>query len=110
MAFILIKGNFKPLAGLPDGDSVRFKADNLSLFNNLEGRRVEIGTGVETLNTVQLRFEGIDAIEKAATKPLSVQAKENMLFASPKSKEKCLWKFRWQSIVFKTFSRFRQYN
>lgn len=78
MAFTLIKGNFKPLAGLPDGDSVRFKADNLSLFNNLEGRRVEIGTGVETLNTVQLRFEGIDAIEKAATKPLSVQAKENM--------------------------------
>ena len=78
MAFTLIKGNFKPLAGLPDGDSVRFKADNLSLFDNLEGRRVEIGTGVETLNTVQLRFEGIDAIEKLATKPLSIQAKENM--------------------------------
>lgn len=66
------------MAGLPDGDSVRFKADNIKLLKKLEGVAVNIGTGAATKDTVQLRFEGIDAIEKAATTPLSVLAKENM--------------------------------
>lgn len=78
MGFILIKGTFMPNAGEPDGDSVRFKPDNLALLNKLEGVKAKIGTGAETKNTVQLRFEGIDAIEKAATKPLSVEARDNM--------------------------------
>ena len=78
MPFILIKGNFRPGAGLPDGDSVRFKARDNKHWKKLEGRPVELGTGAETNGTVQLRLEGIDAIEKAATKPLSVEAKENM--------------------------------
>lgn len=79
MPFILIKGHFKPLAGIPDGDSVRFLADNLSLWRKLEGSPVEPGKSAKTLNTVQLRFEGIDAIEKGAIKPLSTQARDNML-------------------------------
>jgi hypothetical protein len=48
------------------------------LWGKLEGAPVELGTGPKTRDTVQLRFEGIDAIEKGATKPLSVQAKESM--------------------------------
>lgn len=79
MPFVLIKGRFTPKAGQPDGDSVRFRADELSLWKRLEGRPVEIGTGVTTKGTVQLRFEGIDAIEKAATTPLSAEAKQSML-------------------------------
>jgi endonuclease YncB( thermonuclease family) len=78
MGFTIIKGKFKPLAGQPDGDSVRFEANDTSLFSRLEGRPVQLGTGAETLNTVQLRFEGIDAIEKAATDPLATEAKDNM--------------------------------
>ena len=78
MPFILIKGRFKPKAGVPDGDSVRFLANNINLWKKLEGRPAKLGTGPDTKNTVQLRFEGIDAIEKAATKPLSTQARDNM--------------------------------
>lgn len=79
MGFTLIKGQFMPKAGTPDGDSVRFKPNNLNLLKKLEGVKAEIGTGVTTKDTVQLRFEGIDAIEKGATKPLSVEAKDNMM-------------------------------
>jgi endonuclease YncB( thermonuclease family) len=78
MPFVLIKGTFHPKAGLPDGDSVRFKADDDAHWKKLEGRPVKPGAGAKSKGTVQLRFEGIDAIEKAATKPLSTEAKENM--------------------------------
>ncbi len=78
MGFTLIKGTFKPKAGIPDGDSVRFMPDNLNLLEELEGLKAKVGESAKTNGTVQLRFEGIDAIEKGATKPLSVQAKENM--------------------------------
>ena len=79
MSFTLIKGLFKPLAGVPDGDSVRFLANNLSLWSNLDGKPVKLGTSAKTKDTVQLRFEGIDAIEKGAIKPLSTQALGSML-------------------------------
>jgi endonuclease YncB( thermonuclease family) len=76
MGFILIKGVFTPANGEPDGDSVRFKPNNVNLLKKLEGVKAKVSA---TTGTVQLRFEGIDAIEKAATKPLSVEAKDNML-------------------------------
>lgn len=79
MPFVLTKGRFKPLSGTPDGDSVRFLAKNINLWKKLEGKSVRFGTSAKTKNTVQLRFEGIDAIEKRAIKPLSTEAKENML-------------------------------
>jgi endonuclease YncB( thermonuclease family) len=69
MAFLIIKGIFNPDNGIPDGDSVRFLADDDSLFDQLEGR-VEFKSGGE----VQLRYEGIDALEKAALKPFSSDA------------------------------------
>jgi endonuclease YncB( thermonuclease family) len=71
MPFILIKGVFNPKSGIPDGDSVRFLASDDTLFDKLEGR-VEIKSGGE----VQLRYEAIDALEKAAKKPFSSDATE----------------------------------
>jgi len=44
MPFTLIKGTFVPTAGYPDGDSVRFLANNLSLWKNLRGGSVALGT------------------------------------------------------------------
>jgi endonuclease YncB( thermonuclease family) len=84
MPFTLIKGTYRPLAGIPDGDSLRFRANNLSLWKKLEGASVVLGTGAETKDTVQLRLEGIDAIEKGAAKnvdpkkSLSTQARDNL--------------------------------
>jgi endonuclease YncB( thermonuclease family) len=71
MPFLTIKGVFNPQSGIPDGDSVRFLADDDSLFDRLEGQ-VEFKSDGE----VQLRYEGIDALEKAAIKPFSSDATE----------------------------------
>jgi len=76
MPFVLLKGIFAPEFGIPDGDSVRFKANNLDLWNRLDGRGVKIN---QSNGTVQLRFEGIDSIEKGAKKPLTTQSTYNML-------------------------------
>ncbi len=79
MPFLLVKGRFMPQAGIPDGDSVRFRADNLNLWAKLEGVAPRLGKGTKTKDTVQLRFEGIDAIEKGAIKSLATQSLDNML-------------------------------
>jgi endonuclease YncB( thermonuclease family) len=72
MGFTLIKGTFQLEAGIPDGDSVRFMADDDLLFDQLAGRPVEFRTD----GTVMLRYEGIDAIEKTAIQPFASLAKE----------------------------------
>jgi hypothetical protein len=74
MGFFLIKGTFVPGIGNPDGDSVRFIADDLANWAKLTGRGDDPGER----DSVQLRFEGIDAIEKKATQPLARQALESM--------------------------------
>jgi hypothetical protein len=76
MPFTLIKGKFVPKFGLPDGDSVRFKADDPIFWLKLKGRTVDMNF---ENRTVQTRFEGIDAIEKGAIEPLSSKAKNSML-------------------------------
>lgn len=76
MPFTLIKGHFVPAVGAPDGDSVRFRADDPIFWLKLGGRRVEVNF---ENRTVQTRFEGIDAIEKRAIEPLSTEAKNSML-------------------------------
>jgi endonuclease YncB( thermonuclease family) len=76
MPFTLIKGKFVPKAGTPDGDSVRFKANDPIYWLKLKGRTVDINFDNRT---VQTRFEGIDALEKGAKKPLSVDAKNSLL-------------------------------
>lgn len=70
MPFVLIQGTFEPTSGIPDGDSVRFQAEDDTLFDKLEGR-IKFKGG-----QVQLRYEGIDALEKAAIKPFSSDATE----------------------------------
>jgi len=72
MTFTLIKGTFSLEAGIPDGDSVRFMADDDRLFSGLRGRRVEFKAD----GTVQLRYEGIDTIEKAAVQPLAGDSRD----------------------------------
>jgi endonuclease YncB( thermonuclease family) len=72
MGFTLIKGAFHLDAGMPDGDSVRFMADDDRLFDGLRGRRVEFRAD----GTVQLRYEGIDTIEKAAIQPLAGDSRD----------------------------------
>lgn len=75
MPFTLIKGTFFPGNGIPDGDSVRFAADDIGLWQLLDGGIADPGAN----DTVQLRFEGIDAIEKGAIQPLATQARDSML-------------------------------
>jgi endonuclease YncB( thermonuclease family) len=76
LPFTLIKGQFVPTVGVPDGDSVRFRANDPIFWLKLEGRRININF---ENRTVQTRFEGIDAIEKRAIEPLSTEAKNSML-------------------------------
>lgn len=75
MPFVLIKGTFFPGVGVPDGDSVRFAADDISLWDRLEGGIDDPGTH----DTIQLRFEGIDSIEKGALQPLATESRDSML-------------------------------
>jgi len=72
MTFTLIKGTFSLEAGIPDGDSVRFMADDDRLSSGLRGRRVEFKAD----GTVQLRYEGIDTIEKAALQRLAGDSRD----------------------------------
>lgn len=74
MPFVLIRGTFDPTSGVPDGDSVRFQADDDALFDKLDGR-IQFKSGGQ----VQLRYEGVDALEKAAIQPFSSNAtKQNI--------------------------------
>lgn len=74
MGFFLIKGTFVPKIGEPDGDSVRFIADDIQNWDLLEGRGDDPGQR----DSMQLRFEGIDALEKAAVQPFSGNAIKSM--------------------------------
>ncbi len=79
MSFRLIKGVYAPRLGRPDGDSVRFKPNNVNRFNGLKGRRIRIYRNSAGERSVQLRYEGIDTMEKAAAAPYSSGAtKANM--------------------------------
>ena len=73
MPFRLIKGRFAPRLGRPDGDSVRFIPDRIALFRGLKGRDVKIHTS-QGVRSVQLRYEGIDTLEKGAVLPHSSEA------------------------------------
>jgi hypothetical protein len=74
MAFTLIKGTFRPAAGTPDGDSVRFEPSDPNLMRSIPRVRMP-----ETATTVQLRYEGIDALEKHAIQPHARNARDTNL-------------------------------
>ncbi len=59
MSFTLIKGTFHVLGYSPDGDSVRFKAKDPSLWKKLSGPAVELNAR----GHAQLRIEAVDALE-----------------------------------------------
>lgn len=73
MPFVLLKGSFKPSAGIPDGDSVRFAPDDPSPLFSLPriGRAPRVN---QNNGTVQLRYEGIDTLEKDAIEPFASDA------------------------------------
>ncbi len=59
MPFRLIKGSFHVKGYSPDGDSIRFKADNLNNWTFLRGLLAKRNAREHA----QLRFEGIDTLE-----------------------------------------------
>lgn len=71
MPFTLVKGAFRPAAGIPDGDSVRFEPDDADLMRSIPRVRMP-----PTAVTVQLRYEGIDALEKHAIQPHAQNARD----------------------------------
>ncbi len=76
MPFTIIRGAFHPELGIPDGDSVRFKADNDNLIRALKRARKDT---IKKDGTAQLRYEGIDAIEKQAIQPFAGDATKTNL-------------------------------
>jgi endonuclease YncB( thermonuclease family) len=59
MSFTLIKGTFHVAGYSPDGDSVRFKAQDSSLWKKLSGPAVQ----ANARGHAQLRIEAVDALE-----------------------------------------------
>jgi endonuclease YncB( thermonuclease family) len=78
-SYLVIKGNFVIVGKEPDGDSVRFIADNLDLYRHLH-RAYRIKPSRD--NSVQLRFESVDATELhygSAAQPLGAEARDTLL-------------------------------
>lgn len=59
MSFKVIKGTFHVTGYSPDGDSIRFQADDPSRWDLLEGRKVVLNAK----HHAQLRIEAIDTLE-----------------------------------------------
>ena len=59
MSFVLIKGTFHVVGYSPDGDSIRFKAKDSSLWKKLSGPAAELNAR----GHAQLRIEAVDALE-----------------------------------------------
>lgn len=78
MPFKVIKGEFVPQAGRPDGDSMRFRPDDPTPLFLLRrrGRAPKIN---ERNGTIQLRFEGIDTMESKAAEPYASDATSSNL-------------------------------
>lgn len=59
MPFVVIKGTFHVVGYSPDGDSIRFKADNPDNWTKVDGRKVKLNAK----GHAQLRVEAIDTLE-----------------------------------------------
>ncbi len=77
--FLLIRGAFVIVGKQPDGDSLRFIADDTKLFGQLKNNsRIRLSKD----NSVQLRFEAIDAPELhylGAAQPLGSESRDALL-------------------------------
>lgn len=73
MQYTLIKGKFHVVGFSPDGDSMMFKADNPALWQALEGNGKALFEKKLALEknqgAVQLRLQGIDALETHYSPP-----------------------------------------
>lgn len=78
MPFTLIKGEFVPGAGRPDGDSMRFRPEDPTPLFWLKRRGVAPRINARN-GTIQLRFEGIDTMESKAAAPYSSDATDSNL-------------------------------
>ncbi len=63
MPFFVIKGTFHVVGASPDGDSVKFKADNIDNWFKLATPNNRTRVKMNRSEHVQLRFEGIDTLE-----------------------------------------------
>ena len=73
MSFTLIKGSFDPSLGRPDGDSLRFIPDDPTPIYRLRRRNSEPSINPEN-GSIQLRYEGIDSLEAAASRSNASEA------------------------------------
>jgi hypothetical protein len=76
----VVRGEYFILGKQPDGDSIRFRAENVALWNHLPGGgHVKVTPSDQT---VQLRFQGIDAPElhyQGEQQPFGRQARDVLL-------------------------------
>lgn len=73
MPFLMIPGKFAPDFGRPDGDSLRFIPDDPEPLFRLKRRGAPPKIN-NTNGSIQLRYEGIDTLEKSAIQPFSSDA------------------------------------
>ena len=73
MPFTIIKGTFKPEAGRPDGDSIRFLPNNHAHLYRLPCMGYPPRLSKRSC-TINLRYEGIDAVERNAIEPFASNA------------------------------------
>ena len=87
MNFTLIKGRYYVVGYSPDGDSIKFKADNPQLWNRLDtDNRAKLDENLaEDGGIIMLRLQGVDAFEThyspetpAAPKNLKVDARTTL--------------------------------
>jgi hypothetical protein len=71
VAYALIKGSYHVVGQSPDGDSLKFRATNASLWDKIEteNRDLFIKNFKENAGVVQLRLEAIDALETHYSPP-----------------------------------------
>lgn len=92
MAYTLIKGRFHIVGYSPDGDSIMFRADNPKHWQKLEGSNPELFQEKleKTGGALQLRLQGIDALETHYSPPpmrtpSEVRGKETEKQSKPKA-------------------------
>ena len=73
MPFTVVTGTFRPEAGYPDGDSIRFLPDDPAPLYELPRLRFRLRPSKRSC-TINLRYEGIDAIERSAIEPFASNA------------------------------------
>ena len=86
MPFTIIKGTFQARNYSPDGDSIRFHADDPLLLSNLSGPP----TKINKRGDAQLRIEGIDALETHYNPPVGGASLHQPLAIARAARDKLL--------------------